>query len=233
MESPGRQLHGKATQARESGDFLEALKLNDEALLAYQESGDILGFAENLVDRSITYRLLHDQTGDANFSIIAEHESLAAVEIAKKSGFREALAVPLFKLANVQEKLGKFPEAVSSYKDSVENMVDNPPKEHDRPAVLADMKVHLATTEYKAGDKSALERAEDALKELKEAEEPSDYNKHVWVSGGHMRIAEILGEENPEKAKEHLQKAKEIIDSDPRLTLRLSQWQKLAEKFNL
>ena len=40
-----------------------------------------------------------------------------------------------------------------------------------------------------------------------------------------MRIAEILREDNTEKAKE-------IIDSNPALKLRLGQWEKLAATFS-
>lgn len=231
MTSEGRKVHGQAAQTRENGNFLEALKLSSEALIAYQKEGDVLGMAEILVDSSITYRHLYDQTEDPNFLIIAEHCAQAGVDIARKSGIKESLAIPLSRLATVQEKLGKLNEAVNSYKEAVENMENNPPKEHNRPAVLLDMKVHLTTTEYKTGDKSALERAEKFLQELEATEEISDYNKHVWVSGGHMRIAEMLREDNPEKAREHLQKAKEVIDSDPKLKLRLRQWQKLAATF--
>ena len=46
-----------------------------------------------------------------------------------------------------------------------------------------------------------------------------------------MRIADMLKEDNPEKAKEHLQKAKEIIDNNPDLKLRAEQWKKLTESF--
>lgn len=234
MESEGRRLHGLAAQARERGEPLEALKLSDEAALAYQKDGDILGFAENLVDRSITLRHLADSTRDSNYLIVALHESLAAVEIARKSGREDALAIPLEKLAVVQEELELLEDAVKSYREAVENIESNPPAEHkvpERPAIVADFKLHLATCEYKAGDKSALERAEAALSDLEAHPDIADYNQHVWVSGGHMRIAEMLREDDPEKAKKHLQKAKEVIDSDPRLTIRLSQWQQLAEKF--
>lgn len=236
MESEGRRLHGLAAQARERGESLESLKLSDEAALAYQKDGDILGFAENLVDRSITLRHLADSTEDSNYLIVALHESLAAVEIARKSGREDALAIPLEKLAVVQEELELLEDAVKSYREAVEKIESNPPAEHkvpERPAIVADFKLHLATCEYKAGDKSALERAEAALSDLEAHPDIADYNQHVWVSGGHMRIAEMLKDDNPEKAKEHLQKAKDIIDSDPRLKIRLSQWQKLAEKFSL
>ena len=41
----------------------------------------------------------------------------------------------------------------------------------------------------------------------------------------------VLKENDPQKAKEHLQKAKEIIDANPDLKLRKAQWEKLAENF--
>lgn len=157
-------------------------------------------------------------------------EPLEALKLSDEA----ALAIPLERLATVQEELGLLDDAVKSYREAVEKIESNPPAEHkvpERPAIVADFKIHLTTCEYNAGDKSALERAESALLELESHPDIADYNQHVWVSGGHMRIAEMLQSDDPEKAKEHLQKAKEIIDSDPRLTIRLAQWQKLAEKF--
>ncbi|RJP46668.1 MAG: hypothetical protein C4584_01325 [Armatimonadetes bacterium] len=46
MESEGRRIHGLAAQAREQGEPVEALKLDMEAMEAYQKAGDNLGFAE-------------------------------------------------------------------------------------------------------------------------------------------------------------------------------------------
>ena len=46
-----------------------------------------------------------------------------------------------------------------------------------------------------------------------------------------MSAAKLLKEDNPESAKEYLQKAKEIIDADPALKVRKTQWEKLAERF--
>lgn len=230
MESQGRALHSKAEQAREQGDFIQALELSDQAMIKYQEENDILGFAEIQASRFLTLRHLYEKTADQNYLILAKHSALSAVEMAKKSGNKKALAIPLFNLAKAQETLEELSEAVNSYKEAVENMTNNPPEEHSRPAVLLDMKIHLDTVEYKNGDKTAESRAENDLAELEKTEE-MDYNKHVWVSGGHMRIADMLRKDNFEKAKEHLQKAKEIIDADPDLTLRKAQWNKLAEKF--
>lgn len=235
MESVGRQLHGQAEQAREGGDFTKALELTDQAMVAYQKDGDSLGFAEVLASRFLTLRHLFESTGDRKYLILAKHSALSSVEIAQASNDKTALAIPLFNLAKSQETLGEIKEAVESYKQAVDNLVNNPPAVHkteDRPAILADFQIHLSTCEYKNGDKSALERAEKALGELEQNPDISDYNQHVWVSGGHMRIAEVLMSDDPGKAKEHLQKAKGIIDGDPRLKLRLEQWQKLSQQFS-
>lgn len=248
MESEGRNFHGQAEQARERGEFAKALELTDQAMVSYQEAGDNLGFAEVQSSRFLTLRHLYEKTGDRNYLILAKYAGMASVEIAEAAGNKGALAIPYFNLAKAQESLNEHKNAVESYKKAVENQTNNPSPFHNRAAVLADMKVHLETCTYKAGDKSALERAEVSLQELEAVPVISDeefvakgkkleyneevlYNKNVWVSGGHMRIAEILREDNPEKAKEHLQKAKEIIDSDPRLELRKKQWEKLATSF--
>lgn len=230
MDSAARQLHAQAEEARESGDFLKALEYTDKAMILYQQDGDQAGFAEVLASRFLTLRHLYEKTGDRNFLLLAKHDAMAAVEIARESGDKTSLAVPLFNLAKAQDTLGELQEAVKTYHEAVENISNNPPATYNRPAVIADFNTHLAICEYKTGDKTALERVEQALADLEQAEEDS-YNKNVWLSGGEMRIAEILHEDNPEKAKEHLQKAKEIIDADSRLKLRLAQWEKLAATF--
>lgn len=231
MDQDGKILHAQAEQARESGDFLKALGLTDQAMIVYQKAGDRLGFAEIQASRFLTLRHLYEQTNDKNYLILAKYAATASVEIAREGGNKEALVVPLFSLAKAQETLGELEEACRTYQEAVDNMINNPPPQHNQPGVLADFKNHLYVCQYKSGDKTVLEKAEQALQDLKEAEEES-YNKNVWLSGGHMRIAEMLREDNPEKAHEHLQKAKEIIDSDERLTLRKGQWEKLALIFN-
>ncbi len=231
MPSKARQIHKQAEQARENGDFVEALKLTDEAMVAYQESGDTSGLAEVQSSRFLTLRHLYEQTNDKNYLTLAKYTVQAAIEIAQKSDNKKALAIPLFNLAKAQEILGELSSACVSYQAALDNITTNPPEEHARPAVVADFKIHLYTCQYLSGEKSALEKAEQALSELAAADE-AKYNKDVWLSGAHMRIVEMLHADNPEKAREHLQKAKEIIDSNPDLKLRLKQWEKLAQTFN-
>lgn len=223
----GRDLHNQAEIKRESGDFLKALELTDQATVAYQEEGDLLGLAEIQASRFITLKHLFQKTQEKSFLILAKHAALSSVEIAKESKDPKALAIPYLNLGEAFAQLEEWEKAVEAYKESIEHFEKNPPPFNDRPAVLLNIKSHLTQAEYKAGDKSSLQRAEAVAEELRNTEEISSYNKNVWLSGAHGRIAEMVYKEDKEKALEHLRKAKEIIDSDERLVLRREQWEKL------
>ncbi len=226
----GREIHGRAEQARESGEFLESLKLLDEATTVYAEDKDYLGMSEAQSSKYLALRHLSEKTNERQFLILAKFAALCAVEMAIASGDKTALAMPYAKLGTAYRELEQIPDAIESYRKAIENFEQNPPELHNRPAVLLDIKGHLYTVEYMNGDRSALSRAEQIIEELEKTDEIA-YNKDVWLSGAHMRIAGILKDDDPEKAKVHLQKAKEIIDSNPDLKLRTGQWEKLAKEF--
>jgi len=233
MDSEGRQLHAQAAKAREEGKFFDSLGFNDKALFAYDATSDSLGFAEGIACRSITLRVYaYEHNNSRRLLTLAKYEMMGSVAIARESGNKEALALPLYNLAKLQEDLGELTDAVVTYKEAAENIQNYPPERHKKTSVVADIQMHLATCEYKAGDKSALERADEALHDLTESvDAPDKYSKDIWVSGGHMRLADILRKDNPQKSKEHLQRAKEIIDANPELELRQKQWEKLAASF--
>lgn len=232
MSSDARNIHMQSIQAREEGDFFHSLRLNDEAIMAYSKERDQEGLSEAISNRSITLRLLAQKEGGPDFLVLAKYEMMAAVEIAQGSGQEEALALPLYNLAKILEDLEDFQSAVNTYKQAVEKMQNHPPKRHNRPAVIADMRLHLFTCEYKAGEKDAMFQAEEALRELEVADESDRFSKDVWVSGGYMRLADMLKTDNHEKAKEYLQKAREIIYSNSDLVLRRNQWEKLAKSIS-
>lgn len=230
-ESEARKLHAKAATLREEGKYLASLDMNDQALFAYDTEGDSAGFAEGIGCRTITLKDYANLHQSRRLLLLAKFELMGAVAIAKESGDPTALALPQYQLAQLQEDLGELSDAVKTYKDALFSMQHYPPLSHNRPSVIADMRVHMSACEYKAGDKSALTRLKLALADLEEAEEPDDFAKLVWVSGGYLRLAKILREDNLEEAKGYLQRAKEIIDSDPRLIVRKEQWQQLAATF--
>lgn len=227
----GRQLHGLASDAREHGDFLKSLQLIDEAILVYIQEKDYVGLSEIEGMASLTYRHLYRTTQDKAYLFLAQAHATAGIEIAKYQNLNEALALPTFDLAKVQEELGTLGEASESYQDAVAAFMAKPPASHNRPGVLADMKVHMYTCMYKAGDKSALPKALDAIAELEKSDEKtvSKYNYDVWLSGAHMRVANILKDQDKDLAQKHLDLATQIINSNPDLKLRKEQLNSLSQ----
>lgn len=226
----GRHLIELATNARESGDFIQALVFEDQALVAFQEEGDLAGLAETQAGRFLTFRHLAEKTGDRSYLILAKYAALSGVEISTRLGDKTSLAIPFFNLAKAQQTLGEVKEAVKSFREALKNITENPPKSHNRPAVIADFKLNLSVAEYLTGDKSALDRARAALKDLERADEDS-YNKNVWLASSHIKLAEALKNNKPTLAQKHLLQSKAIIDSDPRLKLIAAKWDKLSKTF--
>lgn len=228
----GRVIHGKAEHEREAGNFLEALKLTDEAMIMYQEDDDLFGLCDVLSSRFLTLRHLYEKTNSDVYLIIAKKTVEAAYEIAQKKALTDGSFTPAFRLAQAHHTLNELPEAINLYLQAINLFENHPPKEHNRPAVLADMKGQLAIAEYKNGDEAALDRAMEALSDLMNSDEPQ-YNKDVWVSGAHMKIAEAVATKDPESARVHLNKAHEIISANPELVLRKGQLAKLRQKLSL
>lgn len=226
----GRELHGQAEVAREQGDFSQALTLAHQALIAYQQERDMFGFCDALSSCVITLKHLQAKTQDNAYLTLAKHMAQAAVEIARENPDASVRMMPLMSLGRVQDAVGAYPDAAQSYEEAVNIMQDNPPHEHNRPAVLADMKIHMEVAKLRSGDTSAYDRTLQAVTEL-EATDEDAYNKDVWLSGAHMKLAEALLDKDKEKASEHLKKAKQIIDANHHLALRQEQWEKLSQSF--
>jgi tetratricopeptide (TPR) repeat protein len=225
-----QQLLYQTNEQREKGELLDSLQSAEQSLIQSVEENNLSCFAETLAAKALTYRHLYEKTQNKSYLIVAKAEMEASVEIARSLENKTALAIPLFNLAKTYAALGNNESSIKYFKEALEQIEQNPPSTHNRPAVVADFKIHLATAEAKIGDKSAIDRIKQSLTDLEQTDEDS-FNKNIWISGTYMTLAYLLKEENLEEAKQHLQKAKEIIDSDERLVLRREQWEKLAKTF--
>ena len=226
----GREIHALAEKARESGKYLDALEHTDKATIAYQKDGDLFGLAEIQASRQSTFKHLYRSTSDPMFLILEKHAAEAAVEIAEKSGIPEAVAIPYHNLGKYYVAVEDWEKAAKYFEMAVENLQKYPENSHSRASVIADIEGHQFAAEYKDGDKSALERALKALEDLKEADEKDSYVRNVWISGAHLRIADMVREDDPELSKKHLAEAEKIIESDERLVLRKEQLEKLKSE---
>lgn len=226
----GRKLLKEAAILRESGKTLESLQGDQAARIQFLTDGDLLGAAESLAADSLAYRHLWQSSENANYLVLAKMVTMAGVELAEKSGDKTALAIPYFNLAKVFEDLKDTKAAAENYQKAYELVTTFPPASHDRAGVKADFKVHLVTAQYRAGDKTA--KIDEAIAELEKSgeEKVSKYNYDVWLSGAHMRAAEVLWTDNKIAAQEHLNKAEEIVKANSELTIRKGQLEKLKER---
>lgn len=228
-----RIIHGKAELAREKGDFLLSLQTLDEAILAYQKEKDYLGLSEALTSCFLTYKHLFFKSKDTSYQILAKYSIKAAAEISEKYADEPACSLPYYNLAQFYDEFDRnYPLAIDYYKKAIEIMTNNPPEDHKSqlPGLISTMEVHLHAAEYKNGDKSSLERLLKANEKI--SNHYNKYEKDVWMSGGYMKLAEMLREDDKTKSKVYMQKAKEIIDANKDLTIRKRQWDALSELLN-
>lgn len=230
----GMELLNQANVVRENGDPLKSLQLADEATVELQKEGNLPKMAEAQAVRYLGYNHLYGKTEDQSYLMLAKNAAVSGVEIAESCGDKTALAIPCFNLAKSYMSLEQYSQAVGAFEKALDNLTNNPPESHNRAGVMADFKIHLAEAQYLAGDKDAINLLTKAVEELDASDEKkiSPYNYGVWKSGAFMAAARILKDDNPQKAKEFLELAKNVIDSDPALKVRKTQWEKLAGTFS-
>lgn len=222
--SKAEQLHADAIQAREKEqDFLKALQLSSEALIAYGEEGNSEGFAGIAGTMQNIYQHLYEQTENRDYLIFSLSTAEAAVKLADERDFAEK-SLPYRDLAKANEKLGEYATAVENYQKALK-FEDSPSLA--RPGVKSDIKAHLGFAMIMSGDKeTGVSTLNEAIAELEADTEANKYEHDVWLSGAYMRKAGAL------KDTESFQKAKQIIDSNPELVLRKQQWEKLASEID-
>lgn len=216
MNQSAKDLHEKAAELREASKSVEALEYHSLALVQAAKENDPTRLAEVLADRSIVYRHLASKHDSKLFLLLAKGDLENAVEIATPLASQGATALPIHALGRVMQEIGDLERAISLYKQALTLFETTPPSSHNRPGVIADMKVDLATTEYMNGDKEARGRAEAAIEELKSSGEDnvSTHNYNVWLTGAYMRMAYILNSDDPTATKEYLGMARNIIEAN-------------------
>ncbi|MBU0978268.1 hypothetical protein KKF92_00345 [Patescibacteria group bacterium] len=227
----GREVHHLVESARESGDLLSSLELAMRTLLVYAKEDDQLGFAEVLDSIFLALKYLYQQQKFKPYWILAGAIARSSVEIARQSGINTALALPQFNLAKYLEELGELGRAKEMYQKAIHSMKQFPPKEHDRPAVLTQMKLRLALCELTLGEAEALENVKKLLAELAlDTGVDADYNCKVWISGGYLRLVQYFKDTDSNLVHKYLQQAKQVIESDQRLLLRRQQLDEVSHE---
>lgn len=231
-DSKGLQAHNKAELARESEDFLGSLKYLDEAVVNYVEEKNYDKLAESFGSRFLVLRHLYNTTKADVYKLLALRTIEDGVKIAEKYASESGKALPYLSMAKAMDDFNNdYPKAIEYYKKSLEILRNNPPADHDFPGHTSYVSLKLSRAEYLNGDESAIDRVEEAIKNILEMKD-HPYEKDVWASGGYMYLAELMREKDPPKAKGALQKAEEIINSNPKLTIRKRQLEELKKQLS-
>lgn len=233
-QSKAHQLHTQSEEQRElKHDFHGALRLIAEAIIEYNNEGNIGGMAEAYASQAITYkhlgRIAQDEKKAHALFISAKMSALTGVQIGEETGNAQDATLPFYSAGKMLEEIGEGKEAFVYFEKAVNSPL---PSRHDRPAVRADMKNHLAVCGYRNATSSEekkeyFDKAKAAVEELINSNEENTYVYNVWLSGAYLRMADMLYADSPEESKQYLEKAKEVIDKDSRLGLRQEQYELL------
>ncbi|HLD80091.1 MAG TPA: hypothetical protein VJA18_06040 [Candidatus Nanoarchaeia archaeon] len=219
-----KEHHRQAEELRESDRHLDALKELDQAIVLYQEGGDYQGICEALQSRVLTFKHLYFLTRDTAFATIAKKEAEASLELAQNNNVTEKLSSCYFRLGEIAMLFEDFPKAIDWYQKALENYQGSLSEK-------GDYRYHLGEAQYRSGQKE--EGRKTILEGLGEiqngASEVDPFLVHVWESGLHMKLADLLHEDNPEEAKKHLDEARVIAKSDPKLIIRRRQIEEVAK----
>ncbi len=225
-------LHHQAVDAMESEDFTRSLELSVTALVHYQAEGNDAKFAEVVALQFLIYNHLFRSTGDKKYQILAGHSAEASYDLAVATGDKTAIAIPAYNLFKYLESVAKWSDAREALERAIKFQTSDPHPTQSSPAILSDMKVRLALLPQADGspDPDIVDNFENAISHLEDTPHPDQHAKNAWMAGNYIRAANSFIDDD--KAREYLDDAKTIIDSDPTLSILKKRWEEVNASFS-
>lgn len=221
------QLHKKADKVREEEKFNDALNLIERASEDYKREKNYEGLSKAFQSRVLIYKHLFLISNDRKYFDFAKKDAEESLLIAKKYDLTNVLSSCYFRLGEIA-MLGKnYSDAINNYQLALTFYTGTA-------AEKGDYRYHLGEAFYREGEKEKGKKI--ILQGLNEIQnnsaEVDSFLIHVWESGCYMRLADLLRDDEPGKAKEYLQKAQLIASLDEKLIIRRRQIKELAKRFN-
>ena len=221
-----QKLHSKGAQLREQDKHNEALQYLTLAIIGYQKEKKYGDLVDALKDKVLTWKHLFLLKNDKVFAILAKKDAESMLSVSKEYKLEDRLHTSYFRLGEIDMLFEDYSNAIKNYTRALKFYV-GPLSEK------GDYRYHLGEALCRKGQKK--KGKEVMLKGLQEirhgADELDPFLIHVWESGVHMRLADLLRDDEPEVARKHLEKAKEITKNDQKLVIRRRQVEKLAKTF--
>jgi TolA-binding protein len=215
-----QESHHAAERLREGGHFLAALKLYEEVIIGYEKEKNYQRIADAVQGKFLTYKHLFWDSKDRIYAHLARACAKACMDIAKE--YDLPMAFYYFSLGESHMLFNEYKEAKDAYRLSLDAYGDGP---H-----IGNIRYHLGEARYRVGETE--EGLQDILQGKREIEDKAgelgSFMKHVWPSGVHLRLADLLRDNNPQESRSQLAQARQIIEKDSRLTLRKRQLETLS-----
>lgn len=215
----------KGTNLRERARHRAALAVLDRALRLALDQKDFAGAVEALGARCLTWKHLHQLTGDKAYIALAQSDAAASLFITEEKSLKYHLHSSHFRVAEILMYFKNYPQAIKHYKLALRHY-------RGTKAEKGDFRYHLGEALFREGQKK-LGKA-TILKGLKEIQdnrrEVDSFPAHVWESGALMRLTELMWKEERTRAREYLRQAQTIISSDRRLLMRKKQLRLLTQR---
>lgn len=221
------ELHKKAERAREEDRFDDALDLIEKAIENYKEEKNYEGLSRAIQSRVLIYKHLFLLHNNKKYLELATKDTAESLAIAQKHQLRNVFCSSYFRIGEIAMLAKDYKGAIENYEKALTFYVGST-------AEKGDYRYHLGEAFYRSGEK---EKGKNiilqGLKEIQDnSSEVDPFLIHVWESGCYMRLAGLLKDDEPGKAKEYLQKAQSISNSDEKLIIRKRQINELIKKFN-
>jgi tetratricopeptide (TPR) repeat protein len=209
--SAGEQLLLEGQRLREAGETLEAIGSITRAIVEFSDEHNRARLAHALLDRAICYQHLCQSHGnDPAFAVLCKKDAEAMLEIAEAEKIEDELDQAYFINAKAALLFGDHTKAVELFRLAIEKI------SRVRAAQMGDWRTNLGKAMYLSGEKEqGIQEILDGVEQVQEfSDEVDAYTFNVWVSGGYLRLAELLRLDDPEQSARYLAEAKRIIDSD-------------------
>ncbi len=215
----GKELLIEGEELRESGKTLEALDKINRSLDAFSFEQNYGGFAHALLARAICWQHLYQfHNLDFGFATLSKKDAEAMLEIVKEKNIVEEVSGAYFWNAKAALIFGEYIKAVEMFETALQKMTPG------RNAQKGDWLTNWGKALYFSGRKDVvIQKALEGVEQIKKySTEVDDYTFKVWLSGGYIRLTEMLAQDNPAESKKYLEQAQQLI-AEPKFTVRQKQ----------
>lgn len=221
-------FHEQSDIAREEDRLTDALNLIERVIAEYQKADDLEGVVSALLSRCLIHKHQFLVSNELKFAELAQNDAEECLQIAQSKKLTHGMGACYFRLGEIAMLFGNFEGAVNKYQSSIKHY------EGTR-CEKGDYQYHLGEALYRVGKKGQGKRVMlEGLREIQNNRNDVDsFLVNVWESGCYIRLAQLLKHDKSRQAASYLEKARAIIEPDPRLVIRKRQLELLVKDFNI